>query len=120
MDRIHEKMTIIQDEFIRKWSQNSGFIQKDCEYMLAGLIKTLEDYVKDAPDIPEGKKGITLLKIKNLGVLKMQRIPERKGLRGEIFPETKRITLKLASGIRYAHYKTKPDVDPESDDEEED
>lgn len=83
---------ITQDEFISDLAGKSRFSKSDCKIIYDEIVALFEGYAREG----------TTVKLRSFGRMYSQIIPERKGSKGEILPETTRIIFRLAENIRYA------------------
>jgi nucleoid DNA-binding protein len=90
-----DKQTIDKDLLIKTIAQRADFAQKDVRVILDELIKVFEESALSGTEIS----------VRGFGRLKFQQLKERtitKGkYAGRVLPPVKRITFKLAEGIRF-------------------
>ena len=92
-----------QTDLISVIAERAQFTKGDVKEILDVLVGIFEDAVKESgDDFAEGKSKI-LLKVRGLGKLSIQKLPERKGNKGGTLPETTRAFFTLAENIRSAN-----------------
>jgi hypothetical protein len=108
-----------QDELITILAQRSRFTKGDIKIIFDELTNLMEEMVfTDDGVFPEGNKPKALMKIRDFGQLLVQRIPERKGNKGETLEPTTRVFFRLSERIRFAGRGEKPeDLGLDSEDE---
>jgi hypothetical protein len=107
-----------QKELIEILAKKSRFIKGDVKIILDALIETLEEVVStESNNFKDGSSEALLLKARGLGNIYSKKLPERKGNKGQMLPETTKIICRLAENIRFAGRNVKPEEE-EIDDEE--
>ena len=91
-----------QDELIDQLAVRAHFTKGDVKTILLKLTEVMEDLVFESSPFEPGETSRILLKSRGLGTLIIQKIPPRKGNKGEDLPETTKILFKLAENIRRA------------------
>jgi nucleoid DNA-binding protein len=82
---------LLRNDVVNLIAKKASFAKVDVETILDTLVEVFENAVEN---------GDTL-KIRGMGKLYKQRIPPRKGMKGENLPETERIIFRLSENIRY-------------------
>jgi len=96
------KQILSQDELISEISTIAKFTKSDIKVILDVFIEILEELVRESGSF-DNEKTKLLMKVRNFGNLYLQRIPERRGRKGEMLPETTRPTFRLSQNIRFAN-----------------
>ena len=96
---------INMDAFIEIIAKRANFAKKDVKIILDTIVEIFTEVVV---------KG-QILKIRGLGKLYTQIIPERKGNKGQVLPPADRVIFKLSENIRYAKQGFESNI---SDDED--
>lgn len=92
-----------QDELISIIAERSRFIKKDVKIIFNELVNLMEELVfTDDGSFPNKDKPKVLMKVRDFGILKIKRIPERKGNDGRDLPPTVKVIFTLSEKIRYA------------------
>jgi hypothetical protein len=104
------KQITSQDELITILASRSRFIKKDVKIIFDELINLFEELIfTDDGNFPETGKPKVLLRVRDFGQLLIQRIPERKGNKGETLPPTTKVFFRLSERLRFADRAEKSD-----------
>ena len=106
------KTILSLDELAEEIGKRRRFAKKDVREILDELVYLFEDLVADSA-LEENEKSRILVKARGFGHLYMQKIPVRKGNKGNMLPETTRTVFKLSKNIRNAN---KVEVEMDEDD----
>ena len=89
-----------RDWFITQIATRAGFTKGDVEIILKTISEIFTEVVFNND----------VLAIYGFGRLYSQRIPARKGSKGQLLPETNRAIFKLAEGIRFAQQREREQI----------
>lgn len=98
------KPILSKDEFIDLVASRARYLKVDVKKILDEMISVMEDSVSEHEPFKENESTKLLMRVRGLGSLYLQKIPERKGrYEGEILPVTTRTVFKLSENIRHAN-----------------
>ena len=106
-----------QSEFVAQIAKRARFTRYDIKLVLETITGIFEELVSEA-DFEGDKVTNVLLRSRGFGMLYVQKLGERKGNKGQMLPESKRVVFKLSENIRRASPKDNVETNDYNDEDE--